>query len=45
MVKDVYVVLDKQKRIDKNIEEDHVEEAVDFLGATVFERLKYPSFD
>jgi hypothetical protein len=40
MVKDVHVVLSKQKMIGKNIEEGDVEEVIDFLVATVLERLR-----
>jgi hypothetical protein len=46
MVKDVYVVLGKQKRIDKKTELDDMwkKESI-FLGVIVLERLRRPSFD
>jgi hypothetical protein len=46
MVKDVRVVLGKQKRIGKKTEEDDMwKKQLIFLGATVLERLRRLSFD
>jgi hypothetical protein len=46
MVKDVYVVLGKRKRTDKNTEEDDMwKKQSIFLVAKVLERLRRPSFD
>jgi hypothetical protein len=45
MVKNVHVVLGKQKRTHMNIKEDHMAEAVDFWEATVLDRLRCPLFN
>jgi hypothetical protein len=45
-IKDVHVVLAKQKRTDKNTEEDDMwKKQSTFLGATILERFRHPSFD
>jgi hypothetical protein len=46
MVKEVYVVLGKQKMTGKNTDEDDLwKKQSIFLRATVLERLRCPSFD
>jgi hypothetical protein len=46
MVKDVHIALSKRKRTDKNTEEDDKwKKQSIFLGATILERLRHPSFD
>jgi hypothetical protein len=45
MVKDVHVVLGKQKRTSKNTKDDMWKKQSIFFGATILERLRRLSFD
>jgi hypothetical protein len=45
MVKDAHVVLGKRKRTGKNIGEDDMWKKQSFLGATIWERHRHPTFD
>jgi hypothetical protein len=45
MVKDIHVVLDKQKMTGKNIEDDMWKKQSVFFGATILGRHRCPSFN